>query len=286
MKLARLLPLSLPVAGLLATSSSPSPTRTNPRPRRRRPPCPWPNEAKPIRVLHLTGGCCHDYEKQKVILEAGVGERANTKFTVVHEGGKGTKYQFPMLKEPGWEKDYDVVLYNICFAHEEDKNYVESITKVTKPDCPPSPYTARSTPTTGRSGPTSEEKLLGVTSPRHGKHAPITVKKVKDHPIMKGFPEEWTTPQGELYHVDKTWDTATALAEGTIDGWKNKHECIWVNQYGKARVFATTIEYHNETMLEDTYLDLVSAGILWVTSHLNDDGTPAEGFGRRSLRVD
>ena len=279
MKLARLLPLSLPVAGLLAAGFVALSHADKPATEAASPALPVADEAKPIRVLHLTGGCCHDYEKQKVILEAGVGERANTKFTVVHEGGKGTKYQFPMLKEPGWEKDYDVVLYNICFAHEEDKNYVESITKVHQAGLPAVALHCTFHTYHWKVGTDEWEKLLGVTSPRHGKHAPITVKKLKDHPIMKGFPEEWTTPQGELYHVDKTWDTATALAEGTIDGWKNKHECIWVNQYGKARVFATTIGHHNETMLEDTYLDLVSRGILWVTSHLNDDGTPAEGFG-------
>ena len=33
-------------------------------------------ETKPLRVLLVTGGCCHDYAKQKDILAKGLMERA------------------------------------------------------------------------------------------------------------------------------------------------------------------------------------------------------------------
>jgi hypothetical protein len=32
---------------------------------------------KPLKVLLITGGCCHDYTKQKDILKAGIEKRAN-----------------------------------------------------------------------------------------------------------------------------------------------------------------------------------------------------------------
>ncbi|NIP94151.1 MAG: ThuA domain-containing protein, partial [Akkermansiaceae bacterium] len=100
------------------------------------------------------------------------------------------------------------------------------------------------------------------------------------HPVMKGFPAEWKSPKGELYRIEKVWDTATPLAEGTSFPTE-KHICVWVNEYGpkKSRVFGTTIGHHNETMAENTYLDLVTRGLLWASGKLTGEGKPAAGFG-------
>ncbi|MEM7391555.1 MAG: hypothetical protein AAF492_04335, partial [Verrucomicrobiota bacterium] len=57
------------------------------------------------------------------------------------------------------------------------------------------------------------------------------------------------------------------------------HSCVWVNTYEKSKVFATTLGHHNVTMEATEYLDLVARGLLWACGKLNDDGTPAEGFG-------
>ena len=46
-----------------------------------------PATNKPIRALMITGGCCHDYDKQKLIISSGISERANVEWTIVHEGG-------------------------------------------------------------------------------------------------------------------------------------------------------------------------------------------------------
>ncbi|MFP6671259.1 MAG: hypothetical protein VB857_07580, partial [Pirellulaceae bacterium] len=40
-------------------------------------------EEKPIRALLITGGCCHDYARQKLILTRGISARANVQWTVV-----------------------------------------------------------------------------------------------------------------------------------------------------------------------------------------------------------
>ena len=42
-------------------------------------------DTKPLKVLMITGGCCHDYENQKHILAEGFSARANVEFTIVHE---------------------------------------------------------------------------------------------------------------------------------------------------------------------------------------------------------
>ncbi len=236
---------------------------------------------KPLKVLMFTGGCCHDYNNQKEILSAGISERANVTWEIIHEGGTGHKHRYAKLLEKDWHQGYDAVLYNICFARETDGDYIESITEAHKA----SGLAAVAVHCTAHSYHWDVEtkawpQFLGVTSKNHGKHHPITITNKKpEHPAMKGFPEKWVTPKGELYNIHKVWDTATVLADGTIDEGKNTHPCVWVNDYGKSRVFATTVGHHNETMMEKHYLDLVARGLLWAAGHLQEDGTPAAGYG-------
>ena len=45
--------------------------------------------AEPLKALLITGGCCHDYTKQKLIISQGISKRANVDWDIVHEGGKG-----------------------------------------------------------------------------------------------------------------------------------------------------------------------------------------------------
>lgn len=233
-------------------------------------------ETKPLRVLHLTGGCCHDYKTQKTILTNGIAQRANVEFTIIHEdapkGQKNTKHQYKILTEKGWEKNFDAVLYNICFAHEEDVDYIEGITNTHKAGLPAVALHCTYHSHHWKAKTDTWEEFIGVTSPNHGPKAAVTITpSVKDHPVMKGFPDSWKTPQGELYNVDKVWPTATVLAEG--DNGKKKQACVWVNDFNGTRVFGTTVGHHNETMAENVYLDLITRGLLWSTNNLNDDGT-------------
>lgn len=237
---------------------------------------------KPLRVLHLTGGCCHDYNQQKTILTNGIAQRANVEFTVVHEdapkGEKNTKHQYKMLTKPGWEKDYDAVLYNICFAFEDDVAYIEGITNTHKAGLPAVAIHCTYHSHHWKADTDTWEEFIGVTSPNHGPKAQIKmVPTVKDHPVMKGFPAEWTTPAGELYNVDKVWPTATVLAMG--DNGNKNQACVWVNNFNGTRVFGTTVGHHNETVGDNIYLDLVTRGLLWTTKNLKDDGTPVDGMG-------
>ena len=51
---------------------------------------------KPIKALLVTGGCCHDYERQKVILSRGISARADVVWTIVHQGGNTTDTMIPL----------------------------------------------------------------------------------------------------------------------------------------------------------------------------------------------
>lgn len=234
---------------------------------------------RPVRVLHLTGGCCHDYDKQKLILQAGVEERANVEFTVFHEGGKGGAHHFEVFKKDGWEKEYDVVLYNICFAKEDDVDYIESITAAHHAGLHAVALHCTYHSHHWNAKTDAWEDFLGLYSKGHGPKAKIEVTNSSpDHPVMKGFPAKWTTPQGELYNIQKTL-TAKPLAKG--NNGKANYDVIWTNEYGKAKVFGTTIGHHNETMATDVYLDLVARGLLWTVGKLDKEGKPVAGFAAK-----
>jgi type 1 glutamine amidotransferase len=235
---------------------------------------------KALRVLLLTGGCCHDYDNQKLLIPAGIGERANVEFTVIHEGGKGQKHQFELLKKEGWEKNFDAVLYNICFAGEDDVEYIESVTNTHKAGLPAVALHCTYHSHHWKAKTDEWERFIGVTSPNHGPHVAVTVTPaVPDHPVMKGFPATWITPKDELYNVDKVWPSATVLANG--DNGKKNQPCVWVNDFDGTRVFGTTIGHYNETIAEPVFLDLLTRGLLWSVGKLDDEGKPLPGYGRK-----
>ena len=86
-------------------------------------------EEKALRALLVTGGCCHDYNRQKVIIPEGVSQRANVEWTVVQEGGNSTKHRVSIYEKADWAADYDVVVHNECFADVADAAFIENVLK-------------------------------------------------------------------------------------------------------------------------------------------------------------
>ena len=82
---------------------------------------------EPLKALLITGGCCHDYAKQKLIISQGISKRANVDWTIMHEGGTGRTHRISIYKKKDWIKDFDVVVHNECFGAIGDKAFVESL---------------------------------------------------------------------------------------------------------------------------------------------------------------
>ena len=61
-------------------------------------------QQKPIRALLVTGGCCHDYARQKLILARGISARANVVWTVAHQGGTTTNTAIPLYRDKNWSE--------------------------------------------------------------------------------------------------------------------------------------------------------------------------------------
>ncbi len=216
-----------------------------------------------IKALLLTGGGYHDYDKQKTILTEGLDKRLDVAWTIIHKDAAETK---ELLSESGWHEGFDVIVYNICHADETDADFVKSVTEVHEAGLPAVVIHCTLHSYHWKTNSDDWVRFLGVTSMRHGRQAPIHLEAVKaDHPILEGLPEKWTTPNGELYHIAKVWPSATVLAEGSVDGNDDRHAVVWTNEFGKARVFGTSIGHHNETMADERYLDLVARGLLWAT---------------------
>lgn len=239
-------------------------------------------EARPkLRGLHITGGCCHDYDRQKLIITEGLSQRVSIEWDIVHEGSPDDRtYQISIYNNPNWSRGYDVVLHSECFGSVEDVKFVERIVQGHAETGIPAIFVHCSMHTY-RAAQTDEwRKLIGVTSRRHEKGgAELLVKPVAtDDPIMKGFPSDWTTPGDELYVVENLWPDCVPLAVSFGVETKREHPVIWKNTYGKARCFATSLGHNNLTMSSDVWLDCVARGLLWSVDRLNPDGTPAAGY--------
>lgn len=80
---------------------------------------------------------------------------------------------------------------------------------------------------------------------------------------MKGFGDTWTVPAGELYFTPRIFPSATPLATANRQPDGQPQTTIWTNDYHGTRVFGTTIGHYNQTMATDTYLDMLTRGLLW-----------------------
>ena len=235
--------------------------------------------ADPIQALMVTGGCCHDYPNQKEIISKGVSERANVEWTVVHEGGSKRDHKVSIYNDPDWADGFDVVVHNECYGAVKDPEFVAKIVAAHERGVPSvvlhcSMHSYRSAKNAD-----AWRRVLGVTSKSHEGHRSVDVKNLKpDHPVMKGFPKVWKTPNGELYKIEKVWPGCVPLAQAYGKDTKKDHACIWVNEQDKIRTFGTTIGHHNVTMNDPVWLDVVTRGLLWSVKKLDKSGKPAKGY--------
>lgn len=242
--------------------------------------------AKPLKVLLVIGGCCHDYKGQKVVLKEGLEKRINVVVTVAFDEDRGTSHLNPIYKNDDWAKGYDVVIHDECSANVKDPKTIEKIIAPHRKGLPVvalhcALHCYRSDGWKDKATPTPWQQLLGLQSTGHGRQAPIEITYVDTkHPITTGL-ENWTTINEELYNnfAGGLLPTAHALARGK----QTKSEAVvtWTNTYNeKTRVFCTTLGHNTKTVADDRYLELVARGLLWSCNKLDDDGKPLPGYSK------
>jgi type 1 glutamine amidotransferase len=284
-----------------------------------------------LRVLLITGGCCHDYSAQKDLLKKGLEERANVEVTQVHTDDKTTKARFAIYEQADWAKGYDAVIHDECSADVKDLPYEP----VSKPRRSRRREEADGWETRGirlltsaatsfrkgfeiasyvqnilhahqegvgavnlhcamhcyRTGTDDWFQFVGIQSTSHGPQEPIAIRFLDpSHAVTRGL-EDWSTIKEELYNNVKVFPTAHPLARGRQvvkrhDGTEKTEDAVvaWANEYGKGKVFSTTLGHNNGTVSDPRYLDLVARGLLWSCAKLNADGKPQPGYARPSPR--
>ena len=239
--------------------------------------------AKPLKALMITGGCCHDYTNQKRILAEGISARTPVEWTVVHDvemvDGKDVAASREHLSsayaKDNWAEGYDVIVHNECYGAMKDPVTLQRISKGHLEGGVPAVFlhcSMHSYRMAAEEDANLWRALIGAKSMYHEEGAVLTVKKAEGtHPVMKGFPAEFTTPvKDELYILEKFHDSATVLAHSYSAKLKRENPVIWVNQVGKLRTFSTSLGHQNAVMETPEYLDLVTRGLLWVCGRGED----------------
>jgi len=224
----------------------------------------------PVRALLICGGCCHDYEKQAVILRDGIQARANVQVDVIRSEDKGTKPWFPIYEDKDWAKGYDVIIHDECAADAKEMPYVQNIVDAHKNGVPA--VNLHCAMHSYRTGTDAWFEFLGLQSSGHGWQKPIEIDfSGSDHPVTKGL-TNWTTIDEELYNNLKVFPSAKPLALGTQvqgNGGKDTAVVAWTNDFHGTRGFNTTLGHNNDTVADARYLDFIVRGLLWSCDKLN-----------------
>jgi type 1 glutamine amidotransferase len=261
------------------------------------------NAAKPLRVLLVGGGCCHEYDKQTMSLKEGIEARLNAVVDVAYNPDKSTKATFEIYKSKDWAKDFDVIIHDECSADVTDPAYVANILNAHKAGVPAvnlhcamhsyrwGNFREAVKPGADNAG---WYEMLGLQSTGHGPQEPIDITfTAKDHPITQGL-ENWTTIKEELYNNIQILG-GTPLASGKQlampkvkkgekadpDAKPTESNAVvaWTNEFGpnKTRIFSTTIGHNTATVQDERYMKLITRALLWTTGKLGPDGKAAEG---------
>jgi hypothetical protein len=235
----------------------------------------------PIRALLVLGGCCHEYDKQKDALKAGIEGRAHVEVVIAYDPDRSTQHLNPIYENANWHEGFDVVIHDECSADVKDLAVIDRILEPHRQGMPAvllhcGMHSYRSQ---GYPNITPWFEFTGLQSTGHGPQAPIDLKFVADaSPITAGM-QDWTTINEELYNnsTGRLLDSAKALATGRQavgrgdNARTDEAVVIWTNDYQGTRVFATTLGHNTATVEDARYLDLVTRGLLWACDKLNDD---------------
>ncbi|MEO7496167.1 MAG: ThuA domain-containing protein [Massilia sp.] len=254
---------------------------------------------KPIKVLIVSGGCCHNYALQREILDAGLKARikqveVSQVFYDPKPGERATRPALPIYGNPRYADGYDVVIHNECAADEDSAATLDAMLaphRLGVPGvnlhCAMHSYRSGDYKSAVKAGDTNAKwfEYTGIQSSGHGPQSPIRLT-TSGHPIAKGF-VPFDTPNEELYNNLTAFDVTPVLT-GTQPEAKNpddrakRFNVAWTHRYGpkQARVFSMTLAHNEAVMADPRYLDLVARGVLWATGHLSDDGAIEAGYAR------
>ncbi len=223
-----------------------------------------------IQVLLVTGGGWHDYETQEELLIQAMDERIGDRieWTVVHEGDGEPNHHVSIMREENWAADYDLVVHNTGFGRVNDPEYVSHV--VQHHLGTPAVLIHAAVLSYRYAEPADPWfEFMGLQSMWHEDQREFEVENIApDHPIMRDFPETWTTPADEVYVIEKVWGDITPLARTFGAETKEYQTVTWTHEFEGNRIFATTLGHNNEMFKQKEFLNKVANGILWAVNEL------------------
>lgn len=217
-----------------------------------------------LKVLLVTGGCCHDYDFQtRAMQDAAKKFGVAIDWKVVNDGGTGTSAEIDLYDDADWAKGFDVVVHNECFAKTTNPEYIKRITKAHYEGA--NGVVIHCAMHTYRDAEIDDwRQFLGVTSKHHEHQSNYAVRvESGDHPIVKHVPADYKTAMDELYIIKKVWPNTKVLATSVSEKTGKLQPVMWTNRYGKSRVFGTTYGHSNATFEDEVFLKCVVNGIVW-----------------------
>ena len=106
----------------------------------------------------------------------------------------------------------------------------------------------------------------------HGPAHVFTVKKTDvKHPISDGLPAQFEHTIDELYQNSMMVPGSVVLATAYSDpnkprGTGKDEPVIWVNSYGKGRVYENVLGHDAEAMADPKYQDWLRRGVIWAAT--------------------
>ncbi|MEZ5501513.1 MAG: ThuA domain-containing protein [Halioglobus sp.] len=222
--------------------------------------------AEPLRALILTSpGVYHNYEQQTRDLAYAIADRANVRFDV-------SLAELDRWKNTDFAKGYDVLIYNICMADNQDAQLIANLRRQTEQLGVPALVihcTMHSFRETNLWWP-----MFGLQTRAHESLRSLPQAQAQPHPILSGVPEDWVVANDELY-INLQFAAEPLLTSTGEDGKPNT--TAWLAYQGMTPIFGTTLGHSEETMKDPVYQRLIANALLFVTGNLTGDGRPTPG---------
>ena len=106
----------------------------------------------------------------------------------------------------------------------------------------------------------------------HGPAHVFTVKKTDaKHPISEGLPDQFEHTTDELYQNSMLTPGSVVLATAYSDrskprGTGKDEPVIWVNHYGKGRVYENVLGHDTKAMADPNFQKWMQRGVIWAAT--------------------
>jgi uncharacterized protein len=222
--------------------------------------------AQPLKALLLTSpGVYHNYEQQTWDLGHGIADRINIRFDV-------SLAEVERWKTTDFSAGYDVLIYNICMADNQDAELIANLRRQTEKLGVPALVihcTMHSFRETNLWWP-----MFGLQTKAHEPLRPLKQVQEGESPILSGIPLDWTVANDELY-INLQFSGQPLLSAVGADG--KPHITAWLAQ-GKTPIFGTTLGHSDATMKDPVFQRLITNALLYITGNLSPDGSPKPGL--------